>query len=465
MRKFKYSDDKSYKFWNIELESSSYTVQFGRIGTKGQTKTKDFPNPQAAQKAYDKIIAEKLAEGYVETATPAAAATTDNVLERALLEDPDDLAAHSAYADWLSQEGDPRGEFIQVQLALEDSERDPKERKVLQKRERELLEAHTGEWLGGLAEFLVGQRGVDERKWIYRGRGGYQFQFARGWLDSIRVPALSVAFARALVRAPQARLLRRLMIEGEDRAEDYEAGDDIPPETYHPSVHALVGCPHLTNLRVFHLGEPDDHCHTSGETAASLVAGMPRLEELHLLAHRVDMESLFASTNLAHLRVMQIDHNYRYPLQILAANPTFKNLTHLLLFPHALESRDNEAYITPDGVRALVHSPHLRSLTHLQLRSSDLGDEGCEEIVRSGILKRLKTLDLMYGRISDRGAEILAGCSDLRNLELLDVSGNRLTEAGIAALRRACNRKALRSADQYGPDSEETEYLWQGDME
>ena len=469
MREFKYSDDKSYKFWKIDLEGSTYTVRFGRIGTKGQTKTKEYPSPEAAQQAYDKIIAEKLREGYVETTSPTPAARTENVLERALLDDPDDLAAHSAYADWLGQQGDPRGEFIQVQLALEDPARPAHERKALQERERALLAAHAREWLGGLGDFLVGQQGVDKR--AVKNQGGYQFQFARGWLDSIRVPELSVAFARALVRAPQARLLRRLIIEGElfEEAGDYEPGLDSPRGTDHPSVHVLLGCPFLTNVRVFHLGEPMEgeysNCHTSGESAAELVARMGRLEELYLLAHRVDMAHLFALKSLTNLRVLQIYHNYHYPLEILAANPTFQNLTHLLLYPHALEPDDDDAYITLDGVRAVVHSPHLPKLTHLQLRLSNLGDEGCEEIVRSGILKRLKTLDLMHGSISDRGAESLAGCPDLRNLELLDVSYNRLTKAGIAALKRACNARVVKHQGQYSPDGDELEYLWQGDPE
>jgi predicted DNA-binding WGR domain protein len=52
MRKFKFVDDQSDKFWNLELSGSSYTVSYGRIGTKGQSKTKDFGTPAAAQKAY-----------------------------------------------------------------------------------------------------------------------------------------------------------------------------------------------------------------------------------------------------------------------------------------------------------------------------------------------------------------------------------------------------------------------------
>ena len=75
----------------------------------------------------------------------------------ALVENPDDLATHRAYADYLQEQGDPRGEFIQVQLALEEPERTTKERQELERRERELLEEHGREWLGGLAGRLLGR--------------------------------------------------------------------------------------------------------------------------------------------------------------------------------------------------------------------------------------------------------------------------------------------------------------------
>jgi uncharacterized protein (TIGR02996 family) len=467
MRSFKYADEKSHKFWNIELQGSSFTVTYGRIGSKGQSKTKDFPSPEAAQKAYDKLVAEKLAEGYIET-TAAAPATTETVLETALVDDPADVAAMAAYADWLSQQGNPRGEFIQVQLALEDPARDAKERKQLQKREQELLEAHGPTWLGPLAPFLMQQQGVSE----YRRKegGAYFFTFSRGWLDHVLAREFSVAFARALAQSPQVRLLRRLEIEGLswEQEGEYEAGDDIPAGTYAPAVHALLRCPFLGNLRIFHLGEPMEgeysNCHTSGETAADLVARMPRLEELCLLAHRVDMEKLFALKNLANLRVLQIYHNYHYPLEILAKNSALQNLTHLLFYPHMLEPGDEGAYINLDGVRGLARSKYLKKLTHLQLRSCDMGDEGIAELIRSGMLGRLKLLDVMHGRITDEGARALAECLDAKNLELLEISYNRLSDAGIAALRSAGIAK-VQATNQYSPGGDEEEYLWQGDME
>ena len=65
-REFEFSDDKSNKFWIIELDGNEFTVNFGRIGTNGQTQTKEFASPDAAKKEYDKLIAEKLKKGYKE---------------------------------------------------------------------------------------------------------------------------------------------------------------------------------------------------------------------------------------------------------------------------------------------------------------------------------------------------------------------------------------------------------------
>src|SRR5262249_40048399 len=79
-------------------------------------------------------------------------------LETALVENPDDLATHMAYGDHLAEQGDPRGEFIQVQLALETPARSPGDRERLKQRERELLDAHQAEWLGEAAPMFLRTR-------------------------------------------------------------------------------------------------------------------------------------------------------------------------------------------------------------------------------------------------------------------------------------------------------------------
>ncbi len=74
-REFEFRDGKSDKFWFIELAGAAHTVQFGRIGTQGQTKTKEFESDEAARESYDKLISEKTKKGYVEvTRTTTAAA-------------------------------------------------------------------------------------------------------------------------------------------------------------------------------------------------------------------------------------------------------------------------------------------------------------------------------------------------------------------------------------------------------
>ena len=54
------------KFWEIRVDGSSHTVKFGKIGTDGQEKTKDFASDALAQKDADKLIAEKTKKGYEE---------------------------------------------------------------------------------------------------------------------------------------------------------------------------------------------------------------------------------------------------------------------------------------------------------------------------------------------------------------------------------------------------------------
>ena len=136
---------------------------------------------------------------------------------------------------------------------------------------------------------------------------------------------------------------------------------------------------------------------------------MPHIEELYLLAHRVDANKLFVLP-MPNLRVLQLYHSNRYPLDKLAANKTLTKLTHLLCHPHAMDfdgddEEDGGAYIRLKHLRAICRSPHLKSLTHLRLRLTDFGDKGVEEIVSSGMLKRLKVLDLKGGCVTDDGAK------------------------------------------------------------
>src|SRR5687768_12161261 len=119
MRTFQYSDAKSHKFWSIDVRGKAFTVTFGTVGAAGQSQSKTFPSSDKARAEAEKLIAEKTRKGYVEL-TPKVVTTERDVLEAAVRANSDDRAAHAALADYLLEQGEPQGEFMQVQLALED---------------------------------------------------------------------------------------------------------------------------------------------------------------------------------------------------------------------------------------------------------------------------------------------------------------------------------------------------------
>lgn len=62
--RFIYQDEKSHKFWDIETNGTDLTVQYGKVGTTGQSQTKQFLSEEECKKAADKLIAEKVKKGY-----------------------------------------------------------------------------------------------------------------------------------------------------------------------------------------------------------------------------------------------------------------------------------------------------------------------------------------------------------------------------------------------------------------
>ncbi len=71
-RVFVFQDFKSQKFWSIDIEGNSFTVNYGKLGTEGQSQVKTFSSPEETEKQANKLIAEKTKKGYVETLEEAA---------------------------------------------------------------------------------------------------------------------------------------------------------------------------------------------------------------------------------------------------------------------------------------------------------------------------------------------------------------------------------------------------------
>ncbi len=148
--------------------------------------------------------------------------------EQAILQTPEDASNFAVYADWLIEQDDPRGEFIHIQLQLEDRNRSAEERQALRRQESEFLEHHSVEWLGSLAElFFPETTGPGKPKRC----DGFDFRFHRGWLGTVRVGVLYERVARRIIEAPEARLLQTLLVmhNGDLAAETLLLIEDFPP--------------------------------------------------------------------------------------------------------------------------------------------------------------------------------------------------------------------------------------------
>ncbi len=194
--------------------------------------------------------------------------------EAALRENPNDYAGWCAYADYLAEHGDPRGAFMQTQLALEDETRPKAERDALKEREAALLATHEKEWVGSWADVVTTPHGnEDERCGELDPTGGRKYTFSRGWVTTVNVGEMLIRDARAIISAPELRFVRDLFVGDVNHSsdEEYDANYDLPerepnpadadlPNDY-PSQWVLAGWSQLPYLRRLAWGWPatDDY--------------------------------------------------------------------------------------------------------------------------------------------------------------------------------------------------------------
>jgi predicted DNA-binding WGR domain protein len=62
-----FEEGTSSKFWRARVEGKTLYVNYGKIGTNGQTQVKDFADHAGAVKEYEKLVREKRKKGYVDS--------------------------------------------------------------------------------------------------------------------------------------------------------------------------------------------------------------------------------------------------------------------------------------------------------------------------------------------------------------------------------------------------------------
>jgi poly(ADP-ribose) glycohydrolase ARH3 len=355
--------------------------------------------------------------------------TPDDAFLQAILESPDDDTPRLVYADWQEERGDPRGEFIRVQVALARLPADDPRREELEARERQLFQEHGKRWAGPLRGLV--------RKW----------EFRRGFVEAV------TADARHFVR--QADSLFRLAPVRQ-----------VTLRRAGPVMDHVAGCPHLARLRCIdfcfsHLGLAElwtflsspylnglrdlrlcgNHLGVAG-VRALLASCLPaKLTRLELGANRLDAEAaqlLATSAMLRGLTHLDMSNNPLGPegVRALASSSHLEELTSLDL---------GFTYAGPGVGEALGRSPYLGGLRELHLLESDLGDEGMAALVASRHLVRLATLWLDDNGITVDGVRALARSPVLRGLEELGLSLNPgIGDAGAACLAGSPNAAGLR---------------------
>ena len=78
-----FQDDKSNKFWRARCLGNSLEVNFGRIGTQGQSQAKRYDSPEDATNELQKQAREKYKKGYVDGDGGSAGTATTTTTESA----------------------------------------------------------------------------------------------------------------------------------------------------------------------------------------------------------------------------------------------------------------------------------------------------------------------------------------------------------------------------------------------
>ena len=346
-----------------------------------------------------------------------------------VIADPRAIAPRLVYADALLEAGDPRGELIQVQCALEGLDADDPARDALEARASDLLALHEPAWT----------RELRERCELHD--HPFEFAYRRGFVESARLRAARV---RALlpILAEQTPL-RELRIGSAQRVEDLAEVPglvELEGLSLHGAasgdalVRAFASWPHRGRLRSLQL--------EGGTAAARAVAGAPALAGLERLSMSfLDGEgvgALAAAAHLASLRALALPHVALdgASLEVLGRSPALSSLE-VLEIGH-VRWRGGRAH--PE-VRA-GELPALARLRELRCHRSAIGASPALELALGA--RGLEILDLDGVPLGEAGARSLLGGGGLPELRHLDLSATEQTDEGFAAVIDALEVPGLR---------------------
>jgi uncharacterized protein (TIGR02996 family) len=339
----------------IERRGVEVVLTRGKLGDDGKV-TKHALGSTAEAKVYADVLMQKLlAEGFAPVGGPPGSTAIrgrvarDPELERLIEEAPDDPTRSLVYADWLTEQGDVRGELVRAQLALEENPGDLS----LLSAEGALLKEFASELLGPLAGLAVLRRG----DYVLPG-----VKWRRGFLRAVRLwfdPGDEglTRLIHQLFEHPCGRFVERLVLAGSHRLEEELAElRRAAPRTL-TAVEVSVG-----------YGPPRD------------LGGLLELPGLRQLVV-VNQPFSFGSVRQTNVEELLFDIGHTPPEEVLAtmSHMAFPALRHLSI-PHGFLS------VLPE---VLAAGPELRRIT---LQGFD--DDALRQLFALGLDGRLDELHL-----------------------------------------------------------------------
>jgi uncharacterized protein (TIGR02996 family) len=334
-------------------------------------------------------------------------------LEALIAKAPDDVGNYNVYADWLIQQGDPRGELINAQLKYETATA-AADRSALEDRIGELHAKHDAEWLGELATQ----------------KQGFTVTWRRGFLHEVTLgddDAADIAFQDLYAK------LRPLPVAQLFRAITFAAFQDDDQPTWDSGVTAMVehGVPATLRKVVFDRGSYWDISGTYLNVLEPLYALAPDLEHLEINLGNMELGTINLP-NLRHFEVWTGGFTSDNMKAVVAA--TWPKLETLLL--RFGGSEDYGANTTVEDVLPLLAANGIPNVRHLALANSPFIDALIPHLAKSPLLKQITKLDLSLGEMSDAGATaIVEHAAAFKHLESLNVHRNYLSEASVTALK------------------------------
>lgn len=316
-------------------------------------------------------------------------------LWEAVLESPDNIDARLVYADALTEEGDPRGEFISLQCRMAANRLRGAALKAAKAREFELLDAHREEWFGPL------------EKWL-RERDSYALghvKVERGFVTECKLWVREADDVGVLFK--KAPLLESLKLFGAETS----------------SLSALQGLRHL---------EAASDVSTSMLSFISSGARFDRLTHLELVGIEGEHEAKFG--HLASLKTLVCDAvatsvSLPASLESLTWNDDETPLTKIAM-PSLRKLALSRLQVDVDVTKLLqAQAPHLERLV-LDWAKFEAGQLA---VLLKTPWPKLKALDLSSATLGPDGPALLAAMK-APQLESLDVSNTRLKDDAVSTL-------------------------------